>query len=125
MEVKLTDAETDLMEILWKHKKAFMKDLLDSYPDPKPAPTTVATLLKRMQKKDLIGYKTYGNSREYFPKVLKEDYFKKEVDSMINRFFDKSATQFASFFTSNAQLSTEELKELRQMIDQQIQQQND
>lgn len=119
-EIKLTDSEKDIMEILWEKKKAFMKDILESFPDPKPATTTVATLLKRMQNKDFVGYTLYGNSREYFPKIAKGEYFKEEMSSMIDRFFNSSVTQFASFFTSNAKLSQKELKELRDMIDKQI-----
>ena len=117
---KLTDAEKDLMEIIWQKKAAFMKDIMEEYPEPKPATTTIATLLKRMQNKDLIGYKTYGNSREYFPKVSKEAYFKEEMTSMIDKFFNSSASQFASFFTSNTKMSQTELKELRDLIDQKI-----
>lgn len=117
---KLTDAEKDLMEIIWQKKAAFMKDIMEEYPEPKPANTTIATLLKRMQNKDLIGYKTYGNSREYFPKVSKEVYFKEEMTSMIDKFFNSSASQFASFFTSNTKMSQTELKELRDLIDKKI-----
>ncbi|KPH11937.1 BlaI/MecI/CopY family transcriptional regulator [Chryseobacterium sp. ERMR1:04] len=119
-EIKLTDSEKDLMEILWEKEKAFMKEILDIYPEPKPATTTVATLLKRMQNKDLVGYTLYGNSREYYPKVAKGEYFKEEMTSMIDRFFNSSVTQFASFFTKNAELSQSQLKELREIIDKQI-----
>ncbi len=108
------------MDILWEKEKAFMKDILESYPEPKPATTTIATLLKRMQNKDFVGYRLYGNSREYFPKIAKGEYFKEEMSSMIDRFFNSSVTQFASFFTSNAKLSQKQLKELREIIDRQI-----
>ena len=118
--IKLTDAEKDLMEILWKKETAFMKDILAVYEEPKPAVTTIATLLKRMQNKNLIGYTTFGNSRAYFPKIKKEDYFQEEMKSMIDRFFDNSVSQFASFFTSNSKLSQKQLKELRDLINQKI-----
>ena len=120
MDLKLTEAEKDIMEILWKNEKAFMKDILEEFEDPKPAPTTIATLLKRMQTKKMVDYKMYGNSREYFPTVKKEEYFSKEMNSMITRFFNNSVTQFASFFTANSKLSQKQLKELRDMIEQQI-----
>lgn len=120
MKQKLTDAEKDIMEILWAREKAFMKDILDVFPEPKPASTTVATLLKRMQTKNLVGYKTFGNSREYFPKVKKEDYYTQEITLLIDRSFNSSVTQFASFFTANSQLSQKQLKELRDIIDNQI-----
>ena len=119
-EQKLTDTEIILMEILWKKEKVFMKDILEDYADPKPASTTIATLLKRMQNKDLVGYKLFGNSRQYFPKVKKEDYFQGEMTSMIDRFFNSSVGQFASFFTSNSKLSQKQLKELRDIIDKEI-----
>ncbi|AKK72421.1 penicillinase repressor [Chryseobacterium sp. P1-3] len=119
-DIKLTDAEKVLMEILWENKNIFMKDILEAYPDPKPAATTIATLLKRMQNKDLVGYTLYGNSREYYPKVEKGEYFKEEMTSMIDRFFNSSVTQFASFFTSNSKLTQKQLKELRDIIDKQI-----
>jgi predicted transcriptional regulator len=119
-EIKLTDSEKVLMDILWEKKEIFMKDILDAYPEPKPAATTIATLLKRMQNKELVGYKLYGNSREYYPKIEKGEYFKEEMTSMIDRFFNSSVSQFASFFTSNAKLSQKQLKELRDIIDEQI-----
>ena len=119
-EQKLTESEIILMEILWQKEKVFMKDILEDYSDPKPASTTIATLLKRMQNKDLVGYKLYGNSRQYFPKVKKEDYFQGEMTSMIDRFFNSSVSQFASFFTSNSKLSQKQLKELRDIIDKEI-----
>ena len=119
-EIKLTNSEKTLMDILWEKEKAFMKEILEAYPEPKPAATTVATLLKRMQNKDLVGFKLYGNSREYFPKVAKGEYFKEEMTSMIDRFFNSSVTQFASFFTSNSKLTQKQLKELRDIIDKEI-----
>ena len=73
-----------------------------------------------MQNKDLVAYNTFGNSREYYPKVRKEDYFRGEMSSMIDRFFNNSVSQFASFFTSNAKLSQKQLKELRDIIDREI-----
>lgn len=120
MNQKLTDTEKILMDLLWEQKTAFMKDLLEAFPEPKPAPTTVATLLKRMQNKNLVGYKTFGNSRQYFPKIEKGKYFTGEMKGLIDQFFNNSVTQFASFFTANAKLSQKELKELRDMIDEQI-----
>ncbi|KUJ57522.1 BlaI/MecI/CopY family transcriptional regulator [Chryseobacterium aquaticum] len=119
-EIKLTDSEEVIMEILWEKEKVFMKEILESYPEPKPATTTVATLLKRMQNKDFVGYKLFGNSREYFPKIKKSDYFKEEMTSMIDRFFNSSVTQFASFFTTNIKLSQKQLKELREIINKEI-----
>ena len=108
------------MEYLWNLEKAFLKDLIDAFPDPKPATTTVATLLKRMADKGFVGYKVFGNSREYYPLVKKADYFSKHVNGMIKTNFNDSVMQFASFFTKATNLTTAELKELRKIIDQEI-----
>ncbi|WP_339755817.1 BlaI/MecI/CopY family transcriptional regulator [uncultured Winogradskyella sp.] len=118
--MQLSKTEEQLMQHLWKLEKAFMKDLLDIYPEPKPATTTVATLLKRMIGKGFVDYKTYGKSREYFPLVKKEDYFSKHVNGLIKTFFNDSASQFASFFTRKTDLTKEELEDLRAIIDTEI-----
>jgi len=118
--MQLSNSEEQLMQLLWKQKKAFMKELIEAYPEPKPAPTTVATLLKRMQDKNFVDYKQMGRSREYFPLVKKKDYFSKQVNGMIKDFFNDSASQFASFFTQETNLSKEELEDLKKLIDQQL-----
>ncbi len=118
--MELSNSEEQLMQILWKKGKAYLKDLVDAYPEPKPALTTVATLLKRMQDKDFVGYDQIGRSREYFPKVSKRKYFSRQMNGMIKSFFDDSPKQFASFFTTETDLSDKELKELRDLIDERI-----
>jgi len=118
--MKLSKSEEELMNILWKQKKAFMKDLLDAYPNPKPATTTVATLLKRMADKGFIAYKLFGRSREYYPLVKKKDYFAKHVNGLIKNFFNDSPGQFASFFTKETNLSKAELQDLKALIDSEI-----
>jgi predicted transcriptional regulator len=97
-----------------------MKDLLDAYPEPKPANTTVATLLKRMIDKDFVAYHLDGKTREYYPLVKKKDYFSKHVNGLIKTFFNDSASQFASFFTKETDLSKEELEDLKTLIDNKI-----
>lgn len=119
--MQLTKTEEQLMQYLWKQEKAFMKDLLDMFPEPKPATTTVATLLKRMTEKGFVGYIEYGKSREYYPLVKKSDYFSRQVNGMIKSFFNNSAAQFASFFTKETNLSAQELEELRSVIDKELQ----
>lgn len=119
--MQLTNTEEQLMEHLWKLEKAFMKDLLELYPEPKPATTTLATLLKRMTDKNFVAYNLSGNSREYYPLVKKSDYFSKHVNGLIKNFFNDSASQFASFFTKATNLSEKELEELKKIIDVELQ----
>lgn len=118
--MQLSNSEEQLMQNLWKQEKALMKDLIEAYPEPRPATTTVATLLKRMQDKKFVDYIQLGRSREYFPLVRKKDYFSKHVNGLIKNFFNDSSSQFASFFTKETNLSKTELEELRKIIDQEI-----
>ncbi|MCM4156089.1 BlaI/MecI/CopY family transcriptional regulator [Gramella sp. AN32] len=118
--MELTNAEEELMQIIWKKEKAFINDLVDAYSEPKPAITTIATLLKRMQDKNFVGYVQMGRSREYFAKVTKKSYFSKHMNGLIKSFFNNSTSQFASFFTQETNMSEAELKELRNLIDEKI-----
>lgn len=116
----LSKTEEKIMELIWKNEKIFLKDLIDSFPDPKPAATTIATLLKRMQDKGFVGYTLFGNSREYYPLVEKSDYFSKHVKGIIKNFFGNSALQFASFFTKTSNLTISELEDLKKIINKEI-----
>ena len=116
----LTKAEEQIMKLLWRLDKAFIRDLLNEFPDPKPAPTTVITLLKRMIDKGFVSYTQYGNSREYYPLIKKTDYFSDHINVLIKDFFNNSTAQFASFFTNETDMNQDELKELRDLVDKKI-----
>ena len=121
----LSKKEEELMQHLWKLEKGFMKDLRNAFPDPKPATTTVATLLKRMANKGFVGYRKFGSVREYYPLVKKEDYFSKHLKGFIKHFFDDSPSKFASFFTKQSDFSEKELNDLKKIIDDQIKKQKE
>jgi predicted transcriptional regulator len=117
----LSKTEEQLMEIIWNLGKAFMKEIIDSLPEPKAAPSTIATLLKRMQDKGFIAYDLFGNSRQYYPLVKKEDYFSKHMKKIVKDYFNNSALQFASFFTKSSDLSASELEELKKIVENELQ----
>lgn len=118
--MKLTKSEEQLMEIIWQQEKVFLKDILNEYSEPKPAGTTIATLLKRMQDKGFVAYEIFGNSRQYYALVKKSAYFSKEVGGIVKNYFNDSALQFASFFTSSSNMTSEELADLKKIIDVEI-----
>ncbi len=118
--MSLSKTEEILIQHLWKLKKAYMKDILEAYPEPKPAATTIATLLKRMRDKGYIDYEKHGSVRAYFPLISKAKYLKKQFGSMMEQYFDNSTTQFASFFAEESNLSQEQLLELKKIIDEQL-----
>ena len=116
----LTKAEEQVMRYLWKLEKAYLKNMLDEYPEPKPATTTIATLLKRVIGKGFVGYNQHGSNREYYPKIKKTEYFSRQVNSMIKDYFNNSASQFASFFTNETKLNLTDLEEIKLLVEQKI-----
>ncbi len=118
--IELTKAEEQVMQYLWNIEKGFLKDIVEQYPEPKPAYTTVSTVVRVLVKKKAIGYNTYGKVNEYYALVKKEDYSKKYVNTLVNNFFNNSQKQFASFFAKESDLSISELEELKELIDKQI-----
>ena len=118
--MQLTKAEEQVMRYLWNLDRAYLKNIIDEFPDPKPATTTVATLMKRVINKGFVGYNQHGSNREYFPKIKKTEYFSKQVNSMIKDYFNNSASQFASFFTNETSLNLTELEEIKHLVEQKI-----
>ncbi|MEO1049683.1 MAG: BlaI/MecI/CopY family transcriptional regulator [Bacteroidota bacterium] len=116
----LTKAEEQLMNYIWKLEKSFFKEIKEQFPEPKPATTTINTLLKRLIDKKFIDYKVYGNSREYFPLIEKNTYFSVQIKGIIKNSFNNSIEQFASFFTKETNLSDKELKQLKSIVDKQV-----
>ena len=117
---ELTKAEEQLMHYLWTLEKAYLKDIVEQYPAPAPAYTTISTVVNVLVKKGFIGFNTHGKSREYFALISKEKYTRQSMNGLMSSFFDNSAKKFASFFTSQKDLSVEELQEIRKLIDEQI-----
>jgi len=118
--MQLTNAEEQIMRHLWKLEKAYMKNIRDEFPYPQPASTTLATLLKRMIEKGFVGFNQHGSNREYYPLIKKNQYFSKHINSLVKDFFNNSTAQFASFFTNETNMSTEELEELKQIVDNKL-----
>ena len=119
----LTKAEEQVMKYLWKLGKGYLKDILAQYPEPAPAYTTVSTVVNVLVKKEFIGFENHGKSREYRPLVSKSAYAKDSLSGMVHTFFNDSPSQFASFFTKQNDLSLDELKEIQDMISQEIKKQ--
>ena len=116
---ELTKAEEQVMQLLWKINNGFLKDIVDLFPEPKPAYTTVSTVIRVLVKKGFIGYNTYGKINEYYPLISKNDYFQNHVKSIITNYFHGSTPEFASFF-ANDQLKLSELEEIKKMIEEKI-----
>ncbi len=118
---ELTKAEEQLMQYLWSLDKAYLKEIVEQYPEPRPAYTTISTVVNVLVRKGFIAFETHGKVRQYRPAVTKEVYSKQSFKGLVSNFFDNSTRQFASFFAKENKLSMDELKEIRALIDAEIQ----
>jgi BlaI family transcriptional regulator, penicillinase repressor len=119
MTKELTKAEEQLMQYLWDLEKGFLKDIIERFPHPRPAYTTVSTVIRVLVKKGFIGFRTYGKVNEYYPLISKPKYFQNRIKPLITNYLSGSPETFASFFNNN-KLSLTELEEIRQLIDEKI-----
>lgn len=113
---QLNETELQLLKYLWKLEKAFMKDIVEEYPEPRPAYTTISTLLSRMCKKDYIGFNRLGRDKQYYPILKKNDYFSSQLKGTIKDFFNNSPAQFASFFMKNSDFDDDQIDELEDLL---------
>jgi len=116
----LTKKEEKVMIHLWKLENATIKNLLEEFEEPKPATTTLLTLLKRLLKKKYVLYHNDNRYRTYYPLVSKDVYFAKSLKTMIKDFFNDSPKQFASFYAEKTDLSKKDLESLKTIINSQI-----
>jgi len=119
---ELTKAEEQVMQYLWKLEKAFLKDIVDQFPEPKPAYTTISTVIRVLVKKGFISYNTYSKVYEYYPLISKSEYFRFHFKSVIRNFFNGSVANFASSFTEGEDISVSELEKIKQLIEEKIDQ---
>ncbi len=117
---QLTKAEEQVMQYLWNLDLAFLKDLVESFPEPRPAYTTISTVIRVLVKKGFIAFNTYGKIHQYYPKIRKEEYLKGQFDVVVQDYFSGSVAKFASFLTRDEDLNIDDLEEIRSMIDDQV-----
>ena len=106
------------MQYLWALRKAFLKDIVEKFPEPSPAYTTVSTVIRVLVRKGFIGFKTYGKINEYFPLIEKQKYFTSRLKPMVSNYLN-SPEAFASFFT-NENLNLSEMEEIKKIVDEKI-----
>jgi len=116
---KLTRKEEEVMKILWRLKRAYVKDIIEKYDDPKPHYNTISSLVRLLQDKGIVGYKQYGNTYQYYPLLSKEEYRKNFMKQVVSDYFDNSYKSAVAFFVKEKGLSPDELEELVRMIKEQ------
>jgi BlaI family penicillinase repressor len=108
----LTKAEEQVMQILWDKKEGFVKDLLEQFPEPKPAYNTVSTIIRILEKKGFVDHHSYGKSHQYYPLVSREHYRNERFSGLMKDYFNNSMKQVLSHFGKNGSLSLKEADEI-------------
>ena len=112
----LTRAEEQVMQALWKLEKAFLRDVVEAMPPPRPHQNTIATLLKILTEKDFVAVTVLGRQHEYRPRVSKQEYSRKTIKQLMKGYFEGSFSNVVSFMVREKNISVEELEKLLQQI---------
>ncbi|HPE75220.1 MAG TPA: BlaI/MecI/CopY family transcriptional regulator [Draconibacterium sp.] len=121
---ELTKAEEQIMQLLWEQEKAFVKDIVEQIPEPKPAYNTVSTIIRILEKKGFVGYKAYGKTHEYFPLVSRKDYTRSFMKNFMRNYFSGSFQEMVSFFAKEDNMSLADLDEMMEDVKRDLQTEN-
>lgn len=106
------------MQILWKIEKGFINDILEHFNEPKPPYNSVSTIVRVMVKKEIVAYKAYGKTYEYYPLISKEEYRNGQLNNLAKNYFGNSLKQVVNFFSENKNLDLEEVDEVLKMLEE-------
>ena len=114
---ELTKAEEQIMQVLWDLKKAFVKEVLEQLPQPKPAYNTVSTIIRILETKGFIDHTAFGKSHQYHPIISKEAYKDFATDKLMNGYFENSVESMFSFFVKKQKIDLKEADEIMKLIE--------
>jgi BlaI family transcriptional regulator, penicillinase repressor len=106
----LTKAEEQIMQVIWNLDKAFLRDIIEEIPEPKPHQNTIATILKILVEKEFVGVNVFGRMHQYYPLVSKEVYSESTMKNLVKGYFEGSFSNAVSFMVKENNLSVEDLE---------------
>lgn len=114
---KLTNKEEEIMKILWRLKKAFVKDILKEMEAEAPHYNTLSTIVRNLEEKEFVAHEAFGKTHRYFPVVSREQYRKRYINNTIADYYDNSYKNMVSFFARDKKISVEELREIITLLE--------
>lgn len=117
---ELTKAEEQVMQVLWTLEKGFVKDILEHFPEPKPAYNTVSTITRILEKKGFVSYKAYGKTHEYYPLIQRDEYRHFYLKNFVSGYFGGSFKKLVSFFAKEENMDVQELEEMLKHVKKDI-----
>ena len=115
---RLTRAEEQVMQAVWRIGKGFAGDVAAAVDEPKPAYRTVLTEIRILEQKGFVGHKEFNGNNQYYPLVSREEYSSSMLGSLMKNYFNASYTSLVSFFLKDKNITNEELETLGQLIEQ-------
>lgn len=117
MEIKdLTRAEEQIMQIVWQLENAFVKEVMDYLPEPKPAYNTVSTIIRILEVKGFIGHEAFGKAHKYHPLITREEYKRYATEKLLGNYFENSVESMFSFFVKEEKLDLSDVDEILKLI---------
>jgi predicted transcriptional regulator len=113
----LTEAELEIMGVLWKLAQGTVNDVLAELP-PGRAYTTVSTIVRILEQKGFVRARKEGRGHVYAPDVAREEYEARTVKDVVARVFDGAPVALARQLLQTETLSDADLAELRRLIDE-------
>ena len=114
---KLTMQEEEVMIYIWELESCYVKDIVAKFEQPTPPYTTVASIVKNLEKKGYVESKRYGNTYAYRPLIEENEYKTKFMSGVVRNYFANSYKELVAFFAKKQKISTEELKEIIDLIE--------
>jgi len=113
---KLTPAEEEIMQVLWKIERGIIKDILKEFPNPKPAYNTIATVLRVMENKGFVAHDEVGVFYQFYPLITKDAYAKSQAKSLLKVYFESSLAKFTTAFAREENLSLADIEQISQIF---------
>jgi len=114
--VQLTKRENQIMQVMWRQKKAFIRDIMEAMPDPKPHYNTVATIVKILVKKGVLKSEMLGNTHQYSPTIDFQEYQEDHLTGIKKKYFGNSLSKLVAYYAKDESLSENEIEELIKII---------
>ncbi len=115
--VTLTKAEERIMQILWDLERGFIKDIQEKFPNPKPPYNTISTIVRVMVKKEIVSFKSYGGSYQYYPIISKEKYRTEQMSRLMSNYFGNSLREVVNFFSETQDIEVHEVNESLKILE--------
>jgi len=109
---RLTHKEEEIMHVLWRLKKAFIKDIIRELSEPKPPYNTVSSIVRKLESMHIVGHEAFGKTHRYYPILKKENYRKQSFQVFMRNYFGGSPSQLLSYFVKEEKLSPTEIDQL-------------